>query len=652
MFKLLRFLKPYWKEVIVLTLAIGIQSWCTLLLPAKMAAIVNDGIAAGDNAVIWQIGGEMLIFTLISAVCSLISGFLGARIGAFYSRDLRAAIYAKILQFGTTEINRFSTASLITRTTNDVTQVERTVTMLLSMMLRAPMMAVIAIIQAIATAPSMTWIIALAVAVLLFCIITIMAIVIPKFRIFQKLIDRLTLLTRENLTGLRVIRAFNNEGLEQKKFATANQKITKVDLFISRVMSLESPLMTLIFNGTTILCIWIGVNLMQTDFSYLGNMIAFVQYATEVIMSFLFLTMLFVMIPRASVSAKRINEVLTARPKVHWLEKTKRAEATAVLSNASEKTAATEASAKAGTLGLISAAPSVEFSHVDFAYDGAEENVLTDIHFKASAGATTAFIGSTGSGKSTLVSLIPRFFDVSAGEIKVDGLNVKDYAEDDLMAKIGFIPQKGRLFHGTVKSNISFGNLNATPAEIAKAADVSQSAEFIKKLDKNYDAFIAQGGSNVSGGQKQRLSIARAIAKHPEIYIFDDSFSALDMKTDAKLRSELKEVTKDAVVMIVAQRISTIKTADQIIVLDRGKIVGRGTHYELLGSSKVYQEIARSQLSDVEFKSEMKKAEKLNISAMLEKATPKVGSVPKAITPEPVESTKIQEAAKSRKESR
>lgn len=591
MFKLLRFLKPYWKEVILLTVAIGVQSWCTLLLPAKMATIVNDGIAGGNESVIWNVGGEMLIFTLISAIGALISGYFSAKVGSAFSRDLRAAIYSKILTFSTSEIDRFSTASLITRTTNDVSQIENTVTMMLSMMLRAPMMATIAIVQAVATAPDMSWILILAVVTMFVSVGIVMSLAIPKFKIFQNLIDRLTLLTRENLTGLRVIRAFNNEKLETKKFSGANEKITKVNLFISRVMGLESPLMTLVFNGTTVLCVWIGVKLMEQDFSYLGNMIAFVQYASQVIMSFLFLTIFFVMLPRATVSGKRINEVLGVRPKVHWLEKTK---------------------------GTPSEVPSVEFSHVSFAYDGAETNVLSDVSFKAKSGETTAFVGSTGSGKSTLISLIPRFYDTSAGEIKVDGIDVKDYAEDDLMSKIGFTAQKGRLFHGTVKSNISFGNLNATPAELKEAADVSQSSEFIGKLEKGLDSFISQGGTNVSGGQKQRLSIARTLAKHPEIYIFDDSFSALDMKTDAKLREELKAVTKNAVVLIVAQRISTIKNADQIIVLDNGKIVGRGKHYELLGSSEVYQEITRSQLSEKEFKAEMKHAEKINISKMLE----------------------------------
>lgn len=595
MFKLLRFLKPYWLQSLILVLAVGAQAWFTLLLPAKMAAIVSDGIGAGNKALIWQTGGEMLIYALISAVCAVLSGFLSARVGAYFSRDLCAAVYAKVLSFSVSEIDRFSTASLITRTTNDISQVQRTVTMMLSMMLRAPMMAIVAIIQAVTIAPELTWIIVLAVIVMLACIITIMSIVIPKFKIFQKLLDQLTLLTRENLTGLRVIRAFNNEEVETRKFAGANDRITKVNLFINRLMSLESPLMVLVFNGSTVLCVWVGVSLLETNLGYLGNMIAFMQYATQVIMSFLFLTMFFIMLPRATVSAKRINEILGTRPKIHWREKTV----------STDQPPAT---------------PSVEFRHVDFAYSGAEANVLTDVSFTAKAGETTAFIGSTGSGKSTLINLVPRFFDTTAGEVLVDGINVKDYAETDLMSKIGYVPQRGRLFKGTVKSNIAFGNPNATPVEVQAAAEISQSKEFIEKLDKNYNHEIAQGGTNVSGGQKQRLSIARALAKHPEIYIFDDSFSALDMKTDMKLRQALKPVTKNSVVLIVAQRISTIKTADQIIVLDQGKIVGRGSHYELLGSSKVYQEITRSQLSEKEFTSEMKKAEKLNIGKMLKQA--------------------------------
>ena len=411
----------------------------------------------------------------------------------------------------------------------------------------------------------------------------------------QKLLDRLTQLTRENLTGLRVIRAFNNEQIEEKKFARANHDITKVNLFINRLMSLESPLMTLIFNGTTVLCVWIGVALIEVDLTYLGSMMAFVQYATQVIMSFLFLTMFFVMLPRATVSAKRINEVLNVHPKIHWKSKTAKPE------------------------NYLSSEPSIEFKHVSFAYDGAESNVLSDISFTAKAGETTAFIGSTGSGKSTLINLIPRFFDVTDGAILVDGIDLRDYAEDELMSKIGYVPQRGKLFRGTVKNNIAFGNLNATPAEIEEAARVSQSAEFIQKLEKNYDYLVSQGGTNVSGGQKQRLSIARALAKHPEIYIFDDSFSALDMKTDAKLREDLKPLTRNAITLIVAQRVSTIKNADQIIVLDQGKVVGKGTHYQLLGASKVYQEITRSQLSDSEFEREMKKAEKINIHTMLEK---------------------------------
>ncbi|MBR0480624.1 ABC transporter ATP-binding protein [Candidatus Saccharibacteria bacterium] len=595
MFKLLRFLKPYWWQSLILVVAVGVQAWFTLLLPARMAIIVNDGIGAGNESIVWQTGLEMLIYALISAGCALVSSFLSAYVGAYYSRDLCAALYAKILTFSVSEIDRFSTASLITRTTNDVSQVQRTITMMLSMMLRAPMMATIAIIQAVAIAPDMTWIIVLAVSVLLFSIITIMSLVIPKFKIFQKLLDRLTQLTRENLTGLRVICAFNNEQIEEKKFARANHDITKVNLFINRLMSLESPLMTLIFNGTTVLCVWIGVALIEVDLTYLGSMMAFVQYATQVIMSFLFLTMFFVMLPRATVSAKRINEVLNVHPKIHWKSKTAKPE------------------------NYLSSEPSIEFKHVSFAYDGAESNVLSDVSFTAKAGETTAFIGSTGSGKSTLINLIPRFFDVTDGAILVDGIDLRDYAEDELMSKIGYVPQRGKLFRGTVKNNIAFGNLNATPAEVEEAARVSQSAEFIQKLEKNYDYLVSQGGTNVSGGQKQRLSIARALAKHPEIYIFDDSFSALDMKTDAKLREDLKPLTRNAITLIVAQRVSTIKNADQIIVLDQGKVVGKGTHYQLLGASKVYQEITRSQLSDSEFEREMKKAEKINIHTMLEK---------------------------------
>ncbi len=581
MFKLLKYLRPYWWQCLILLAAIYAQVWGGLELPTLMSRIVNEGIVAGDQPFIWHTGGVMVIYTLISAVGALVASFLSARIGSALSRDLRNDIYKKVISFSISEMDHFSTASLITRTTGDIAQVQNTIIMCLSMLLRAPMMAIGAIIQAVEIAPDMIWIIVLAVVVLLILVSSILAIVVPKFTLYQKLIDKITLLTRENLTGLRVIRAFNNQKLEQEKFNRTNTKLMKTDIFIGKVMSLDSPLMTLVFNGTTLLCIWIGIKLMGTDISYLGNMMAFMQYAIQVVMSFLFLTVLIVMLPRANVSAKRINEVLHTRPKITWPAKTS---------------------------GTPDEVPSVEFRHVDFAYPGAEEKVLRDISFKAAAGQTTAFIGSTGSGKSTIVNLIPRFHDATSGEVLVNGLSVKNYAEPDLMQKIGHVPQRAFLFSGNIKSNITFGNTAADDQTIQHAAAVAQASEFISKLEDQYQSHIAEGGTNVSGGQKQRLSIARAIAKNPAIYIFDDSFSALDMKTDKKLREALHKITGKSVTIIVAQRISTIKSAQQIIVLDAGKIVGRGTHTELLKSCKVYQEIAKSQLSEAEYKKEIKNA--------------------------------------------
>lgn len=579
MFRLLKYLKPYWWQSVILVLSIGIQTWGVLQLPALMADIVNDGIADGDSGKIWATGGLMLIWAAIAALGALVSSYFSAKIGTAVARDMRSDLYKKILSFSIAEIDKFSTASLITRTTNDVAQVQQTMVLILSMLLRAPLMAITAIFQAIATAPNMTWIIALAVAVILALVILILSIVMPKFKIFQKLLDKITLLTRENLTGLRVIRAFNKEKTEKHKFEAANSEITGVYLFINKVMALTSPLIMLVFNGTTLLCVWIGISLMQTDMRYLGDMMAFMQYAIQVILSFLFLTVLLVILPRANVSAGRINQILRTRPKVVWRKKTE---------------------------GVPEEAASVEFKDVSFAYEGAEENVLENVSFKAQAGETTAFIGSTGSGKSTLINLVPRLYDVTAGTVYVNGIDVKNYEKDDLMHRLGFVPQRAVLFSGTVKSNITFGNTKLDESGIVSAAKVSQAEEFINKLEEKYSSHIAQGGSNVSGGQKQRLSIARAIAKNPEIYIFDDSFSALDLKTDAKLRKELKAITKNSVVLLVAQRVSTIKDADQIIVLDDGKVVGKGKHFELLKNCKVYQEIVSSQFSTEEYARELK----------------------------------------------
>lgn len=579
MFKMLRYIKPYYKQAIILILSIAMQAWGVLRLPTLMSEIVNKGIIDKDTDLILMVGVQMFLWTVLSSIGALSSSYFSAKIGAAIGRDMRDDVFKKILSFSIAEIDKFSTASLITRTTNDISTVQNTLVMMLSMMLRAPLMAVLAIIEAVRLAPDMTWIIAVSVGVLLFCVISIMMTVMPKFVLYQKLFDKINLLTRENLTGRRVIRAFNNEKYEARKFDKTNMKLMKTDIFIGTLMSLEGPLMTLIFNGTTVLCIWIGISHLEFDASYLGKMMAFMQYAVRVIMSFLFLTMLFVMVPRAAVSTKRINEVLRAKPKIIWKE-------------TGEEVRENQ--------------PTVEFKKVSFKYDGAEGEVLTNVSFLAKAGETTAFIGSTGSGKSTLINLVPRFYDCTSGEVLVNGINVKDYSKKGLMKKIGLVPQKGFLFSGTVKTNILFG-VESENAErkMEEAAEIAQAKEFISKLPEQYQAPITESGSNVSGGQRQRLAIARVVAKNPEIYIFDDAFSALDMKTDKVLRGALKPVTKNAVVLVVAQRVSTIREAEQIVVLDEGKVVGRGKHSELIRNCKVYQEICKSQLSDEEYAEEV-----------------------------------------------
>ena len=550
----------------------------TLQLPALMADIVNHGIVTQDMTRVWQDGGWMLLLAFVSAVCSFVASYFSARVGAYFSRDLRAEMFSKVLNFNMADMKNFSTASLITRTTNDISQIQMVITLMLSMLLRAPLFCIIGLVMAIQTAPDMSWIIVVGITAVAISVAIIMSLVAPKFKIFQNLVDRVTMITRENLTGLKVIRAFNNEEIERKKFNKTNDELTKLLIFVDRILELQNPLINIIFNGTTLLCSWIGISLLNQNYEYLGNMTAFAEYVTFVMMSFLMLSIFFIMIPRANVSAGRINEVLKAKEKIHWPEKTK---------------------------GVPEKRASVEFKKVDFCYPDAAEKVLDDISFKAEAGKTTAFIGSTGSGKSTLINLVPRFYGATSGEILIDGLNIRDYEKDDLIRRIGLVPQRGLLFSGTVASNIKFGAPNATEAQVKQAAEIAQADGFIKKLSGGYSAHIAQGGTNVSGGQRQRLSIARAICKNPDIFIFDDAFSALDMKTDAKLRAALKPITEDAVVLIVAQRVSTIKDADQIVVLDSGKMVGKGTHEELLRRCEVYRSIVKSQFSDEEYRKEL-----------------------------------------------
>ena len=581
MLKLFKYLKPYWWQVLILLAATGGEVFATLQLPALMADIVNNGIVTENTDYIWRSGLIMILIALASAGCSLLASFMSARVGACFARDIRSAIYSKIINLNIIDTKDYSTASLINRTTNDVNRVQEVTMMMLSVMLLAPMFCVFSLIMAFRTAPDMTWIIAVGIVAILTSIITIMSLVMPKFKIFQKLIDKITLLTRENLTGLRVIRAFNNEKLEKDKFEKTNNELTKLSIFLDKILKLEGPLVNIIFNSLTLLCSYIGISLLNKDFSYLGNMSAFAQYVTFIMMSFLMMSIMFVMLPRANVCAGRINEILKIDSKIKWQKETK---------------------------GVPEKVASVEFRKVDFRYPGAEEKVLDDITFTAKAGETTAFIGSTGSGKSTLINLIPRFYEATSGEILVNDINIKDYKKDDLIQKIGLVPQRGVLFDGTIKSNIMFGAPNATIEQVKKAAELAQASSFIEKLPGGYNAHVAQGGTNVSGGQKQRLSIARAICKNPDIFIFDDSFSALDMKTDKKLREALNTITSDMVVLIVAQRVNTIKNADQIIVLNDGKVVGKGKHKELLSKCKTYQEIVKSQLSDKEFAKEMKGA--------------------------------------------
>lgn len=523
-------------------------------------------------------GLKMLGMALMIMLAAVSVTFLSARVAAVLGRNLRNSVYRKVISFSGEELNHFSTASLITRSTNDIQQIQMVFAMIFRMVLYAPILGVGGVLKVLQTDVSMTWILGVAVASILLLVFVLFKVAMPKFKILQYRIDELNLVSREILTGISVIRAFSREKQEEERFEEANARLTRTNLFVNRCMTFMMPLMMLIMNGITVLIIYNGSHAVDAGTMQVGNMMAFMQYAMQIIMSFLMITMMSIMLPRAGVSAKRINEVLETEVTIENPEK--------ILTPAAEEKG------------------EIRFEHVSFAYPGADENTLTDIDFTVHKGETVAFIGSTGSGKSTLVNLIPRFFDVTEGRITVDGVDIRDMELHDLRERIGYVPQKAVLFSGTIDSNIRYGKKSATEEDAVHAAQIAQAWEFIQEKDKGMHADIAQGGTNVSGGQKQRLSIARAIAKNPEIYIFDDSFSALDYKTDVVLRRALKKETKDATTLIVAQRISTILHADKILVLDEGKIAGQGTHKELMKTCEVYQQIAMSQLSKEELANE------------------------------------------------
>ena len=573
MTRLLKYLKPYSWQLVALCLLIFGQTMANLTLPDYMANIVNKGVVGQDISTIYTYGLLMVLVTLAGGICAIGVGYFSARIGAGFARELRDASFEKIESFSLVEFNHFSTASLITRSTNDIQQIQTVLVLLLRLGLMAPFMGVVAVFKAYSTAASMTWIMAVSVGVLVAIIAVIFAIAMPRFTKIQKLVDKLNLVTREILTGLRVIRAFDKETYEEAKFNRTNQELTDVNLFVNRLMVILQPAMMLIMNVTMVAVVWVGAHQIDMGKIQIGDMLAFMQYAMQAIMAFLMISTIFIMVPRASVSAERVADVLDSEPSVKDPAKP----------------------AQVPKLG-----GRVEFKNVSFVYQGAEDPVLQDVSFIAVPGETTAIVGSTGSGKSTLINLIPRFYDATAGQLLVDGVDVRDMTQADLRERIGYVSQRAMLFSGTVRENITYGRPDATDDDVAYATEIAQATDFVNNLSGKFESPIAQAGANVSGGQKQRLAIARALAKKPEIYIFDDSFSALDFKTDAALRHALASETKGKTVLIVAQRISTIMNAEKIVVLDAGKVVAQGTHRDLMQSSPVYHEIASSQLSEKE----------------------------------------------------
>jgi len=552
----------------------------TLITAASVGAVRAEYQALGMDLVkiqtqyILQVGIVMLLVTLLSGVCAIGVGYVSARAAAGMSMDIRHDLFERVESFSSVEFDKFSTASLITRTTNDITQVQMVTIMVLRIVFFAPIIAVGGIIRAMGTATSMWWIIALTVMVLLGMIVIVFSIALPKFRIIQKLIDRLNLVTRESLSGMMVIRAFHMQSFEEKRFDKANQELTSTMLFISRVMVVLLPLMMLIMNAAMLLIIWVGAHAVSRLQMQVGDMMAFMQYTMQIVFAFLMLSMMFIVLPRAAVSGDRIADVLDTEPSIMDIDQPR--------------------SFPQPFRGEI------EFRNVNFRYPGAEEDILHDINFTALPGQTTAFLGTTGSGKSTIVSLIPRFYEITEGGVYIDGIDIRQVSQQDLRDRIGYVPQKSSLFSGTIESNLRFADQDASEEALLWATDIAQASDFISAREDGLQADIAQGGANVSGGQKQRLAIARALVKQPPIYIFDDSFSALDYKTDSALRRALKERTSNSTLLIVTQRIATIKNAEQIIVLDEGRIVGKGSHSQLMQECDVYQGIALSQLSQEE----------------------------------------------------
>ena len=592
MFKILRYLKDVKFSALAIILLLCVQAYCDLSLPAYTADIIDIGIMQGgvENggvavAADWSVqlnyllhtGMKMLGMTLLMLLSAVLVGLLSSRAGALIGKTLREKVFKKVISFSHAEIDQFSTASLITRSTNDIQQIQMVSVMLLRMVAYAPIIGLGGIIKVANTRTGMDWIIVVAVGAIFVLVITLMKIALPKFKIVQTLIDRLNLVSREILTGIPVIRAFSREKHEIKRFEEANRDLMKTQLFTNRIMTFMMPIMMLIMNSITVLIVWAGARGVNQGNLQVGDMMAFITYTMQIVMAFLLLTMISIMLPRAGVAADRIEEVLNTEAIIKDAEATRDDE-------------------------LKEVKGEITFEQVHFRYPNADEDALENISFTASPGKTTAIIGSTGCGKSTLLHLIPRFYDVTAGRILIDGVDIRQLSQKKLHSFLGFVPQKAVLFSGTIASNLTFGGEHITEERMKKAASIAQAEEFICQKKEQYDSEIAQGGNNVSGGQKQRLSIARAIAAEPKIYLFDDSFSALDYKTDAALRKALRENTKEATVIIVAQRISTILHADQILVLEDGKIVGQGTHEELLKNCEEYLEIAKSQLSEAELK--------------------------------------------------